>query len=201
MAADALREETGHEDFGPPQPKAFEPLPPPAPQQKRFEPLPPPAPQPVRLVLEGSDGKSVVVEGNLVKIVKKSLFGGKDEKVIPIQNIAGVNVEQMKFGKLSKGYIQFMIGAAGKAHKKLGMGGAVAAGKDANSVRFSSFRNSKIAMQMKAYIEQYVAPQDPQLATTAVSTADEIRKWKALLDDGIINQEEFEQKKKILLGL
>lgn len=33
------------------------------------------------------------------------------------------------------------------------------------------------------------------------SDADEIRKYKALLDDGIITQEEFDAKKKQLLGL
>lgn len=34
-----------------------------------------------------------------------------------------------------------------------------------------------------------------------ISNADEIRKYKALLDDGIITEEEFEAKKKSLLGL
>lgn len=38
---------------------------------------------------------------------------------------------------------------------------------------------------------------DPQ----SISTADEIRKFKQLLDDGIITQEEFDSKKKQLLGL
>ena len=38
-------------------------------------------------------------------------------------------------------------------------------------------------------------------AGTAVSPADEIRKFKGLLDDGIITQEEFDAKKKQLLGL
>ena len=34
-----------------------------------------------------------------------------------------------------------------------------------------------------------------------ISFADELRKYKALLDDGIITQEEFEAKKKQILGL
>ena len=37
--------------------------------------------------------------------------------------------------------------------------------------------------------------------TTAVSAADEIKKFKELLDSGIITQEEFDAKKKQLLGL
>lgn len=36
---------------------------------------------------------------------------------------------------------------------------------------------------------------------TQISAADEIMKFKRLLDDGIISQEEFEAKKKQLLGL
>ena len=36
---------------------------------------------------------------------------------------------------------------------------------------------------------------------SAISAADEIKKFKALLDDGIISQEEFDLKKKQLLGL
>ena len=37
--------------------------------------------------------------------------------------------------------------------------------------------------------------------SSSSSAADEIRKYKQLLDEGIITQEEFEQKKKQLLGL
>ena len=40
-----------------------------------------------------------------------------------------------------------------------------------------------------------------EVRTETISAADEIRKFKALLDDGIITQEEFEAKKKELLGL
>lgn len=44
---------------------------------------------------------------------------------------------------------------------------------------------------------------DKQEKTEAESAgaADEIRKFKALMDDGIITPEEFEAKKKQLLGL
>lgn len=42
---------------------------------------------------------------------------------------------------------------------------------------------------------------DVQINTTQVSNADEILKYKNLLDDGIITNEEFEAKKKQLLGI
>lgn len=41
----------------------------------------------------------------------------------------------------------------------------------------------------------------PNEATPALSSADEISKFKKLMDDGIISQEEFDAKKKQLLGL
>ncbi|MDR2865842.1 MAG: SHOCT domain-containing protein, partial [Methanomassiliicoccaceae archaeon] len=44
------------------------------------------------------------------------------------------------------------------------------------------------------------APQDESPSTQA-SSADEIRKYKELMDDGIITREEFEAVKKRLLGL
>lgn len=61
--------------------------------------------------------------------------------------------------------------------------------------------------QDQGYIDQGNTDQaqapEPQPASsgTGTSAADEIRKYKELLDDGIITQEEFDAKKKQLLGL
>ena len=41
----------------------------------------------------------------------------------------------------------------------------------------------------------------PDFYTAAVSSADELKKYKDLLDSGAITQEEFDAKKKQLLGL
>lgn len=63
----------------------------------------------------------------------------------------------------------------------------------------------------KEFMEQVRKDAAPTTAATLVqskrqsepqpSPVDELRKCKALLDDGIISQEEFESKKKQLLGL
>ena len=47
----------------------------------------------------------------------------------------------------------------------------------------------------------YQVPAAPAQPTAGVDTADELRKLKSLLDDGIITPEEFDAKKKQLLGL
>ena len=41
----------------------------------------------------------------------------------------------------------------------------------------------------------------PESSTNSISAADEIMKFKQLLDGGIITQEEFNEKKKQLLNL
>jgi hypothetical protein len=48
--------------------------------------------------------------------------------------------------------------------------------------------------------EQQIA-NTPQTSAPAVSNADELKKFKELLDGGVITQEEFDEKKKQLLGL
>ena len=50
-------------------------------------------------------------------------------------------------------------------------------------------------------IENYRAKKNAPAASPAVSAADELKKFKELLDMGIITQEEFDAKKKQLLGL
>ena len=43
--------------------------------------------------------------------------------------------------------------------------------------------------------------QKANIQETSISQADELKKFKDLLDNGVITQEEFDQKKKQLLGL
>ena len=64
------------------------------------------------------------------------------------------------------------------------------------SCSLQGFRPASCPDQVKSQSEaaQYEAPQN-------VSAADEITKFKQLLDTGIITQEEFDAKKKQLLGL
>lgn len=63
---------------------------------------------------------------------------------------------------------------------------------------------------MKSAMEDYnniaakldqIISSNTQRPTSADSNADELRKFKGLLDDGIISQAEFDEKKKELLGL
>ena len=72
---------------------------------------------------------------------------------------------------------------------------------DPNLIQFMTEYNDA-ARKMKDYIEAELqrspaeAPPTPQ-----ISAAEEIKKFKELLDSGIITQEEFDAKKKQLLGI
>lgn len=72
------------------------------------------------------------------------------------------------------------------------------------NVRVKRYRN--IIAQINRKIDQikngtYVDPRKKLVTSSNISIADEIVKFKKLVDDGVITQEEFEAKKKQLLDL
>lgn len=152
------------------------------------------------IVLEGRQGKSVVVDGCNVKINKKGwLLATQREKVLPIKNITSVEVK--KPGPIIAGFIQFSIagGAARDSSYKV-TGGTLDAVQDENSVVFAGNENYEIALNIKKYIENFDQT-DNQANQHTSSAADEIVKFKKLMDDGILTKEEFDAKKKQLLGI
>ena len=152
------------------------------------------------LVLQGGQGKPLTVSGDTIKIEKKGLLTGKREKTIPIRGVTSVEVKQP--GAMA-GFIQFSI-AGGKARDSSYTlsGGAWDAAGDENSVLFGSPGQYEIALKIKEYVESSSARvSDSSSASVQVSTADEIRKLKALLDEGLLTLDEFNHKKRQLLGL
>ena len=145
------------------------------------------------LVLHGGHGKTLFVSRDSIRIVQEHL-SERHDKGIPIRNIASVEVK--KPGAFD-GFIQFSI-PGGKAHDSSHTftGGAFDAARDENSVTFSGSDEYDIALKIKVYIESWAEHGQPPFAV-----ADEIRKLKALLDEGVLTAEEFAGKKKQLLGL
>ena len=60
---------------------------------------------------------------------------------------------------------------------------------------------SKREQERKRYLEKIKAEEENQQQKEEKSSAAQIKEFKELLDDGIITQEEFDAKKKQLLGL
>jgi putative oligomerization/nucleic acid binding protein/zinc ribbon protein len=154
----------------------------------------------VELTLQGNQGKTLTVSGDTIRIEKAGFLTGKRHKTILIRNVTSVEVK--KPGGFV-GFIQFSI-AGGKARDSSYTltGGAFDAVQDENSLIFNGAEKYDIALKIKAYVESWSAPIVPDSPRAlSASAADEIKKLKALVDDGIVTPEEFEQRKKQLLGL
>ena len=146
---------------------------------------------------KGKQGKTISADEDFVTISQKSLLSGTSNKKIPIRQISSVEVK--KPGLMS-GYIQ--IAEIGASKNKGFSSGAMQAAQDENSVLFNWASDYDTALKVKTFIEEQMA----KLSTggtvvQAVSAADELAKFKALMDQGVITAEEFAAKKKQLLGL
>jgi hypothetical protein len=153
----------------------------------------------VPLVLEGRQGNSVIARDGTITIVKEAgVFSSRREKVLPIRNITSVEVKRP--GPFVVGFIQFSIaGGQPRNSSYTWTGGAFDAVQDENSVVFGDDTCYRMAMSIKSYVEQY-SQADGQGTPVSFSIADEIAKLKRLADEGVLTREEFEAKKKQLLG-
>ena len=148
-----------------------------------------------RFELKDRWGQLYVYDDKIV-IERKGLLAHHIDgsKTIPISSIT--NIQFKPANMAINGFIQFAVlgGVESKA-------GVFTAQFDENSVVFQK-KNLKVAEEIKDFLEKKIS----ERATGAtivqqVSSADELKKFKELLDSGIITQEEFDAKKKQLLGL
>ena len=145
-------------------------------------------------VLQGVAGQLELYENKVVikrkGALAKMAHGFTGDKEIMLRIITGV---QLKLGgALFNGYIQFTIPGGNESRK-----GINAAAQDENTVMFNKKEN-ETAKAIKEKIEELQMQPDQPIAQS--SPADEIRKLKGLLDDGIITESEFEAKKSDLLA-
>ena len=115
------------------------------------------------------------------------------EKTIYFKDAVGV---QYKPSSIVDGYIQLETAAGGVSTSNSQYSGE-------NSIQFSGKKNNEDAEIIVAYIRKQIE----DIKTTPVSgivqqlsPAEELRKFKELLDIGVITQDEFDAKKKELLG-
>lgn len=118
--------------------------------------------------------------------------GLKGEKTIPLKSITSV---QIKKPGLTNGYIQFSLPGGNESK-----GGVFKATQDENTVMFSG-KYYKDMLELKQTIESIIFSDAKGKSAQITSSADEILKFKKLLDEGIITQEEFDAKKKLVLGI
>lgn len=153
------------------------------------------------LKLNGVNGQLIITDEHAI-IERKGVLGFmtqglKGQKRIPLQNIMAV---QLKEGNnLTNGYIQFSI--LGGIESR---GGIMNATQDENTVMFKKKDNelaNKIRNHVEVKISEHLNKDNSSTIVNQPSAADEIMKYKNLLDSEIITREEFDAKKKELLGL
>ena len=119
-------------------------------------------------------------------------MGIKGDKTIYYNDLTAV---QFKKAGWTAGHIQFSLLGGRES-----VGGILAASSDENTITINSDENDT-AEKMVAYIQEKIKEARQPKATISTSSADEIMKLKNLADMGIITQEEFDAKKKQILGL
>ena len=148
--------------------------------------------------LKGVNGQLYVNDDHIVIERKGALSllsqGLKGKKEIPISNITAIQVKPAT--GWTNGYIQFSILGGVECG-----GGLFAATEDENAVVFAK-KGNDIAEEIKAFMQERIRPTETNSgATNQLSAADEIVKFKQLLDSGIITEDEFNAKKEQLLGI
>lgn len=145
---------------------------------------------------KGYNGTIVLGEDRL--IIKRgfkgfALGGGKirGDKTIPYSSL--VAVQYKKAGVMS-GFIQFSI--KGGSEAKSGVNEAV---KDENTVTFQVNKN-KLFSDLQQKIEVIIGNNQSNGNNSSSTDIDQLEKLANLKDKGVISSEEFEAKKKQLLG-
>ena len=116
------------------------------------------------------------------------------EKTINYNDVLGV---QFKKANLTIGYLQFETASSSMNSRSSNFW-------NENSFTFEENINAEmeiVSQFVKNKIDEAKKQKNAPIVTSAVSSADELKKFKDLLDSGIITQEEFDAKKKQLLGL
>lgn len=135
-------------------------------------------------VLEVFENKLIIKRQGIASFF---IYGLKGDKTIFFKDITAI---QFKEGS----YIQFTLPGGNES-----TGGLMSALKDENTFAFS-FKQNPLMQEIQNFIESKRLKADQQPNSSQLSIADEIRKFKELLDSGAITQDEFSKKKGELLG-
>jgi hypothetical protein len=158
--------------------------------------------------LKATNGTIVVYEDRVV-IVRKglgslALQGIKGDRTFFYSDLSGV--EYKKPSIMANGYMKFLTSGTLDINAKVGIfGSSKQSGEDPNTVILRAFDKKVPIESEKIYNFLMKKISDIKKAnnnsSTGISSADEILKFKNLLENGIISEEEFEAKKKQLLGI
>lgn len=121
----------------------------------------------------------------------------RKEDVYPISKIQSFSLKEPR--ALSPGSITFRTAQAATSGIGLGFGVSAAIGAEQNF--FFSKADLPTAIRVRDYVVNYDSNASSPAKGQVVSVVEEIRGLKELLDEGILTQEEFDAKKRQLLGI
>lgn len=154
--------------------------------------------------IEGDSKTMIVYENKVVLEAEKGLLlaamgANQGQKTFTYESISSIEFEQATL--MGNGRITFNIQGDNGRTSVMSIGKMVAGVQNDNTFQYQKRNQNEEVLAAKNYIEDQMikAKRAPQAVVNAVSPADEIRKYKQLLDDGIISQAEFDEKKKQLL--
>lgn len=135
---------------------------------------------------EQNESRTVLIlcTNRRVLFLNKNMFFGGDSTDIPLNMINSVQLTT----HLLLADITIINGATSTKLKQLN--------KDAARILAKTIKEESLQFQ-----QRLLHPQDKSTSNQELDIPDQIRKFKKLADDGIITQEEFEEKKKQLLNL
>lgn len=148
-------------------------------------------------ILDVYDNKAVFTSTQSTSTVVSGLLLGNSvtqgEKTIYYKDAIGV---QYKPSSIADGYIQIETAAGGMVSSSSQYGGE-------NAIQFSGKERNQEAEIIVDFIKKRIddIKNAPNGVVQQASSADELKKYKDLLDSGIISQEEFDAKKKQILGI
>lgn len=144
------------------------------------------------ITLRCMNGFTVHAKGSNIVVESK-----RKEETYPISKIQSFALKEPR--ALSPGTITFRTAQAASSGIGLGLGVSAAIGAEQNF--FFAKGDLATALQLRDYVSNFEAESTPQSDGKVVSVVDEIRGLKGLLDEGILTQEEFDAKKRQLLGI
>lgn len=144
------------------------------------------------ITLKCMNGFTLHIKGtNLIVEAKRR------EDTYPISKIQSFSLKEPR--AISPGTITFRTAQAASSGVSLGLGISAALGAEQNF--FFTKPELNTAIQVRDYITNFGVEKTTAPEGKVVSVVEEIRGLKGLLDDGILTQEEFDAKKRQLLGI
>ncbi|MFD1471041.1 DUF4429 domain-containing protein [Companilactobacillus mishanensis] len=161
-----------------------------------------------QLTLKGTNGQ-LIADDDKITIQRKGLFGVMSQGIKGGRTIFYSDIKSIEFRKpsfFSNGYIQLLTNLELSNKENTTFAGTTTndAIKDPNTVILRAFKKGKKDESENFYnfvsSKWNAAKSGKNVATSPVSIADEIEKFKKLLDENIITPEEFDKKKQELLS-